>query len=66
MTIDEINQRIKNSVANQEYVKGKETRYYILTLKYNENHYGVKLLDHHEEVESADINGRLDAAKKLV
>lgn len=64
MTIDEINQRIKNSVANQEYVKGKETRYYILTLKYNQNHYGVKLLDHHEEVESADISGRLDAAKK--
>ncbi|WFB59702.1 AAA family ATPase [Paenibacillus sp. BR1-192] len=64
MTIDEINQRIKNSVANQEYIKGKETRYYILTLKYNENHYGVKLLDHHEEVESADINGRLDAAKQ--
>ncbi|MEC0206619.1 AAA family ATPase [Paenibacillus lautus] len=64
MRIDEINQRIKNSVANQEYVKGKETRYYILTLKYNENHYGVKLLDHHKEVESADINGGLDAAKQ--
>lgn len=64
MIIDEINQRIKNSVANQEYVKGKETRYYMLTFKYSENHYGVKLLDHHKEVESVEFNGRLDAAKK--
>ncbi|SEM24257.1 5-methylcytosine-specific restriction enzyme B [Paenibacillus sp. cl141a] len=64
MTIDEIKQRIKKSVANQEYIKGKETRFYILTLKYSDNHYGVKLLDHHKEVESTDINGRLDAAKQ--
>ncbi|MCP3776679.1 AAA family ATPase [Paenibacillus sp. MZ04-78.2] len=64
MSTEEINQRIQKSIVNREYRKGKETRFYILTVKYDDNHYGVKLLDNHEEIESADIIGRLDAAKK--
>ncbi|WMT42265.1 AAA family ATPase [Paenibacillus sp. D2_2] len=60
----EINQKVQKSIANREYRKGDETRFYILTVKYDDNHYGVKLLDNHEETDLIDINGRLDVAKK--
>lgn len=63
MTNEEIDQIAQRSIANREYLKGKETRFYLLTIKYDENLYGVKLLDNHKEIASDDIPGRLDAAK---
>ena len=62
--MEEINRKVQKSIANREHWKGKATRFYILTVKYDNNYYGVKLLDLHQEIDSVDINGKLDAAKR--
>lgn len=62
---DIIKHKFQESIANREYQKGKETRYYLLTVKYDDNHYGVTLLDNHNVIESKNSINSLADAKKM-
>jgi hypothetical protein len=61
---DHISHRANESIARREYISGLETRYYILTIKLDNQHYFVKVLDQHKEVAVSDIVGSLAPAKK--
>lgn len=65
MSNDQINKNVNKGITQRDYQIGKETRFYILTVKYDGNHYGVKLLENHVEIESSVVDGRLDATKKI-
>ena len=51
-------------INQKKYVVGKEVPYYILTGKFNNTEYVVKLLKDHKELESVVVHDRLEFAKR--
>lgn len=64
MTKDQIINLVNEGIKNREYRSGKETRYYILTIKINTYNYIVHVLDGSAISTTAEITDKLDAAKK--
>ncbi|MGM0882451.1 MAG: AAA family ATPase [Bacillota bacterium] len=64
MSIDIINKNADRGIKERKYIAGRETRYYVITIKIDSHQYLVHLLDGHSIVDSSDVHGRLNAAKK--
>ena len=61
--MEQILERAWKSIKNREHMIGQETRYYILTVKFNNLHYRVIVLDQFQVVTEKDIEQRLTVAK---
>ncbi|MDQ8733978.1 hypothetical protein [Paenibacillus sp. LHD-38] len=61
---EQITKQAIESITNRDYLSGKETRYYVLTIKLDSIHYHVIVLEHNSVIISSEIKGRLDRAKK--
>lgn len=54
----------ESGITNRDYMSGKETRFYILTIKMDNINYNVKVLDRGTVIATSDSEPTLDAAKK--
>jgi hypothetical protein len=64
MLPENIVRRAEDSIVKGDYIIGKETRYYILTIKLDGSNYLVKVMDRRSEASVASVGEKLEAAKK--